>query len=171
MPAMKSLLLAAAAAALAAPAAARPEAAPRVSAASIDQLPQPLPLPYDAAADAHRAVDQARAEARRTGKRLLIDMGGNWCLDCRVLAGILQLPELRPFVARHFVVVAVDIGRYDKNLDIADRFAAHYDRGAPAVLVVDPRSGKLLNPGRTLALTDARHLTPQALADWLAQWT
>jgi hypothetical protein len=28
-----------------------------------------------------------------------------------------------------------------------------------------------VNPGRVSAIQDARHMTPQALADWLAQWT
>jgi len=27
-----------------------------------------------------------------------------------------------------------------------------------------------LNPGKITALSDARHMTPQAIADWLAQW-
>ena len=145
--------------------------APRVRAESIDQLAQPLPLPYDEKADAHGELAAAVELAKRQHKRLLIDLGGNWCPDCRVLAGIMALPEVKAFLAAHYVVVEVDIGRYDKNLDIADRYGAHYEKGAPAVLVVDPRSGKLLNGGHTLALRDARHMTPQALADWLAQWT
>lgn len=145
--------------------------APRVTATTIDQLAQPLPLPYDEKADAHADLAAASIRARREHKRLLIDMGGNWCPDCRVLAGVLALPELKPFLERHFVIVDVDIGRYDKNLDIADRYGAHYDRGAPAILVVDPRTGRLINTDHTLALRDARHMTPQGLADWLAQWT
>jgi len=53
---------------------------------------------------------------------------------------------------------------------------AHYGvterlEGAPALLVIDPRTDRLLDPGRVSALQDARHMTPQALADWLAQWT
>lgn len=144
---------------------------PRVATATIGQLPQPLPLPYDERADAHAEVAHAAVLARRQGKLLLIDMGGNWCPDCRVLAAIMALPDLKPFLDRHYVVAEVDIGRYDKNLDIADRYGAHYDKGAPAVLVVDPRTDRLVNAGHTLALRDARHMTPQALADWLAQWT
>jgi thiol-disulfide isomerase/thioredoxin len=145
--------------------------APKVAAATIDQLAQPLPLPYDEKADAHAELAAALKLARHEHKRVLIDLGGNWCPDCRVLSGIMALPEVKGFLDRHYVIVEVDIGRYDKNLDIADRFGAHYDKGAPAVLVVDPKSGKLINPGHTLALRDARHMTPQALADWLAQWT
>jgi hypothetical protein len=41
----------------------------------------------------------------------------------------------------------------------------------PGVLVVDPRSETLVDQGHIAALADARHMTPQALADWLAQWT
>lgn len=145
--------------------------APKTSLTTIDQLAQPLPLPYDEAADAHAAVARATALAKRQHKLLLIDMGGNWCPDCRVLAGIMAVPEIKTFLDRRYVIVDVDVGRYDKNLDIADRYKAHYDRGAPAVLIVNPKTGRLINDGHTLALRDARHMTPQGLADWLAQWT
>jgi thiol:disulfide interchange protein len=138
--------------------------------ASLDRLPQPLPLPYDEAADADRQVAQAKARARAEGKRLLIDLGGNWCGDCRVLAGVMGLPEVSAFLRRHYVVVTVDVGRLDKNAQIARRYGIAQVTGVPALLVVDPRTDRLLNPGRIFALTDARHMTPQALADWLAQW-
>jgi hypothetical protein len=38
------------------------------------------------------------------------------------------------------------------------------------MLVVDPRTDKLLDAGHVAALADARSMTPQALADWLARW-
>lgn len=150
--------------------AAAPVTAPRVGTATFEQLPQPLPLPYHAGS-ARAAVAQARARALKGHKRLLIDLGGNWCLDCRLLAGVMELPQMRGFMARHFEIVTVDVGRFDQNLDIP----AHYgikDRlaGVPAVLIVDPRTDRLLNAGRITALADARTLTPQALADWLAGW-
>ena len=168
-PALAALSLLAAFA-LSAPAPAGPPA-PHVSVASVDQLPQPLPYPYDEQADAKAVVAAARVQARREHKKLLIDLGGNWCGDCRVLASIMALPDLKPFLDRHFVVAKVDIGRYDRNGDIA----AHYGvtgrlDGVPAILVVDPMHDRLVNGGRLFALTDARHMTPQGLADWLAQW-
>jgi thiol-disulfide isomerase/thioredoxin len=145
--------------------------APRVSAATIEDLPQPLPLPYDEGADARAAVAAARLQAQRQHKRLLIDLGGNWCLDCRVLAGIMGLPEMKAYLDKHFVLVKVNIGRFDTNGEIAARYGIT-DRlkGVPAVLAVDPVTNRLLNRDRLFALADARHMTPQALADWLAQW-
>jgi hypothetical protein len=144
---------------------------PHVSAATVNDLPQPLPFPYDEQADAPAVVAKAKAQARREHKRLLIDLGGNWCLDCRVLAGIMALPEMQPFLNSHFVIVKVDIGRFDKNGAIA----GHYGitgrlEGVPAILAVDPVHDRLLNRDKLFALADARHMTPQGLADWLAQW-
>ncbi len=167
---IKLLMLSALFAAVAVPAiAAAP--APHLSVATIDQLPQPLPFPYDEAADAKAVVAKARAQAISEHKRLLIDLGGNWCLDCRVLAGIMALPDLQPYLAQHFVITKVDIGRFDKNGSIA----AHYGikgrlAGVPAVLAIDPVRDRLLNRDQLFALADARHMTPQGLADWLAQW-
>ena len=156
--------------ALAAPVAAAK--APHIPIASFEQLAKPLPLPYDEQANARAVVAAAKARAKARHKLLLIDLGGNWCLDCRLLAGTMDLPELHKFVAAKYEVAVVNVGRFDKNLDIP----AHYgitDRlaGVPAVLIVDPRTDRLVNAGHITALADARSMSPQALADWLASWT
>lgn len=144
--------------------------APHVKIQSLQQLPQPLPLPYNEATNADQQVAQAKARARAQGKKLLIDLGGNWCADCRVLAGIMELPEIAAFIRAHYVVVTVDVGRMDKNQAIPRHYGISKLEGVPAILVVDPKKDRLVNGGRLFALADARHMTPQALADWLAQW-
>ena len=145
--------------------------APRISISSVEQLRRPLPSPYDATADAHAQVDAALARAKVSRKPVLIDFGANWCPDCRVLAGVLELPEMETWVAAHFELVQVDVGRFDRNIDIATRFNNGTKLGAiPAVFIIDPRSGKLRNANSILALGDARIMKPQAIADWLAQW-
>ena len=162
------IALSAAGAALAAPTHAP---APRVAAKSFDQLAKPLPLPYDEQADAIKAVAAAKAKARAEHKLLLIDLGGNWCLDCRILAGTMALPQVHQFVDKHYVEVTVDIGRFDKNLAIPQHSGIAKLAGVPAVIVVDPRTDRVINTGHAEALADARSMNPQALADWLAQWT
>ena len=146
--------------------------APKVGIASFAQLPTPLPHPYDEGANANAAVASAKAGALKHHKLLLIDLGGNWCGDCRVLAGVMALPEVKAFIDRHYEVVTVDVGRFDKNLQVPARYGITQRlEGVPSVLIVDPRTNRLLDPGHTAALADARSMTPQALADWLAQWT
>jgi thiol-disulfide isomerase/thioredoxin len=166
----RRLALAAVAALLSGSALAAP--APHVTIASFAQLRTPLPFPYDEHADADAAVASAKARALERHKLLLIDLGGNWCGDCRVLAGTMDLAEVRAFVDRRYEVVTVDVGRFDKNLQIPARYgiAGRLD-GVPSLLIVDPATDRLVDAGHVAALADARHMTPQALADWLAEWT
>ena len=155
------------AAALAVPALSAP--APRLHAQTVDAL-APLPLPYDEKADVRAAIAAARAHARASGKLLLIDFGGNWCLDCRILAGVIGQPEMRGFVAQHYVFVPVDSGRFNRNMDIPAHYGFRKVEGVPAVFIVDPKRDRLLNGKSVIALADARTMTPQGIADWLAQW-
>ncbi len=162
---------------LATPAAAAPAKAPKVSIASFTQLKTPLPYPYDETADADTKAASAKvaaasARAKASGKLLLVDLGGNWCGDCRILSATMELPELKTFVDRHYETVEVDVGRMDKNLQIPAKYGITEKlEGVPSLLIVDPKTDKLINAGRTANLSDARHMTPQSLADYLAEWT
>ena len=168
MPRLKIALLTAALA-VAAPAFAAPPPSPGI--ASFAQLKTPLPYPYDEHADANADVAAARKIALKEHKLLLIDLGGNWCGDCRVLAGTLALPAMKAFMDKHYEVVAVDVGHFERNLQVP----AHYGfktrlKGVPTLLVVDPKTDRLLNPNEVFALSSAGDMKPQALADWLARW-
>ena len=143
--------------------------APRVGVASIDSLQVPE-HPYDENANADRAVDAALARAAHDHKLVLIDLGGNWCPDCRILAGVMALPEVKRFMQAHYDVVSVDVGNFDKNLRIPARFGITGRlEGVPSVLIV-ASDGTLVDRGHVAALADARTMTPQAIADWLASW-
>jgi thiol-disulfide isomerase/thioredoxin len=127
----------------------------------------PAAHPYDEAADAHAAVAAAFAQARQTGRKVLLDFGGNWCPDCRMLSGVLDQPQVRPWLAENFVVVAIDVGRYTKNTDIAARWGVKL-HAAPSVLVVTP-DGRLINGDDVTGLADARSFSSQAVVDLLAK--
>ncbi|HSZ74055.1 MAG TPA: thioredoxin family protein [Rhizomicrobium sp.] len=145
--------------------------APKLHIAALNELATPLPIPYNESANADADVAAAKARAQASGKLLLIDLGGNWCGDCRVLAGIMALPEMKTFMDTHYVMVAVDVGRFNRNLQVPAHYGiTHRLEGVPSVLVVDPASDTLINAGHVAALADARSMTPQAIADWFAQW-
>ena len=144
--------------------------APNVALTTISSLPVVERNPYDETADADKVVAAAFARARKSHKRVFIDLGGNWCGDCVVLANIMLLPEVKPFIASHYEVVSVDVGRETKNLQIPARFGVDLKGGVPTVLIVEPDGKTLVDAGHIAALEDARHMTPQGIADWLAQW-
>jgi len=144
--------------------------APKPSIATLQQLPVVTMQPYDESANADAAVAAAFARAKKSHKRVLIDLGGNWCGDCIVLANFVQLPEMRRFVESHYEEVSVDVGRFNRNLQIPARFGfTKRLEGVPTLLIATP-DGKLVNGDNVFATADARHMTPQALADYLARY-
>lgn len=89
-------------------------------------------LPYNPDADAKKDLAAAKARARAAHKDVMVIFGANWCGDCIVLHRLLDEPETRAYVRAHFEVVAVDLGRYDKNLDLAEKLGVNLDKGIPA---------------------------------------
>jgi len=145
-------------------------AVPRVLLDDLSHLPVTIAAPYDEGADADAAVDAAFARAKASGKRVMIVLGGNWCPDCIVLANVAALPEVRPFLDRHFERVSVDVGRFDRNLQIPARFGiTERLKGVPTVLVA-AADGRLLNPDDPFTLANATKMTPQGIVNWLAKW-
>jgi thiol-disulfide isomerase/thioredoxin len=167
-----TFLAACAAAALIAASAAFAEvSAPRLSIQQAENLPTPLPYPYDTDADAMADVDAAITRASANGKRVLVDLGGNWCGWCRLLAGVMELPEMKPFMDEHFELVTVDVssesGRIDRNLEIPERFGVEEIDGVPWMIVLES-DGTVLHS--SYEVTDQNHEQPQEMADWLATW-
>ena len=75
---------------------------------------------YSATADAKADIAAALTQAGRENKRIILDFGGNWCGDCQVLDIYFHQSPNAELLAKNFIVVHVDIGRMDKNVDVAD---------------------------------------------------
>jgi thiol:disulfide interchange protein len=133
--------------------------------AATADLPKPLPEPYSAEADAKADIKAALARAKTRNTRVLIEFGGNWCPDCRVLAGVLSLAEVKAQMDKKFEILAVDVGRRDRNLDVAEAYGLSL-KGVPTVLVLG-NDGKIVPDGVILSLSDARGMTPQSIVDTL----
>ncbi len=75
---------------------------------------------------------------------------------------------MQPWLDGHFVTVMIDVGRRNKNLDIAQKYGVSVE-GLPAVGVLTA-DGKLLNAGKVTALANARSWSQQAVVDLIASW-
>jgi protein disulfide-isomerase len=124
---------------------------------------------FDEKADVHRQIQTAIAEAAKSGKNILLDFGANWCGDCHALEAQMQKPELAALIARSFVVVNIDIGRFDKNLDLAEKYGVPLKKGIPALAVLDPR-GKLLFAQEQGQFESARQLSYETIKAFFEHW-
>lgn len=146
--------------------------APKLPYTKMADLPIVSMQVYDEKANADQVVDDAMARAKKNHKLLLIDEGGNWCPDCVVLHNLMLVPAMQKFMDAHYVVAMVDVGKFDRNPQIAARYGyTERLKGVPTILVVDPKTNKVINSEQVFALSNAGHQTPQDLADYLARWT
>lgn len=126
---------------------------------------QAAPLPYDEAADAKGDLERALAAAKSDQKPVLVIFGANWCPDCRALDRALTAGKNAELVGREFKVVKVDVGQFDRNLDVAARFGNPIKKGIPAAVVLSPQA-EVLYATRAGELADARHMSDTGIYDF-----
>jgi len=123
------------------------------------------PAPEQAKADLAAALHAAAA----THKRVLLDFGGNWCGDCRVLELYMEDATNAPIVKANYVVVHINIGRMDENLDLAHRYEIPLQKGVPALAVLNDRE-KLLFSQREGEFESMRRMESSTVTQFLIQW-
>jgi Thioredoxin-like len=124
---------------------------------------------YPADANPSKEITEALHSATTSRKRVLVVFGGNWCFDCHVLDEAFHSPEIAPTLNKFFLVVHVDIGEMNKNLDIAKKYQVPLDRGVPAVAVLDS-DGKLLFSQKRGEFEAARSMAPEDILAFLHTW-
>jgi thiol:disulfide interchange protein len=129
-----------------------------------------------AARDIYPSPDQAKtdlaaalATAAATHKRVLLDFGGNWCTDCHVLDLYFHDSANQPILDSGYVLVHINIGRLNANVDIAERYQIPLRKGVPALAVLDEH-GELLYSQKTGEFEAMRSMQSAAVTEFLTQW-
>jgi len=112
---------------------------------------------YDEAADAKAEIQSTLVQAQRAKVPVLVVFGANWCGDCKILDMAIKQGASAPLVAKEFKVVKVDVGRFDRNVDIARFYGVPLQKGIPAVAVLSPKN-QVLYVTREGELADARKM-------------
>jgi thiol:disulfide interchange protein len=123
------------------------------------------PDPAQAKADLAAALKTAAT----THKRILLDFGGNWCPDCKVLDIYFHDPANQSILEANFVLVHVNIGHMDANLDIAEQYEVPLRRGVPALAVLSEK-GKLLYSQKGGEFEAMSRMESAAVTKFLVQW-
>jgi protein disulfide-isomerase len=99
--------------------------------------------PYNETADARLEIKQALTEAATAQTPIIIVFGANWCGDCKMLDAAMKTGASAPLLARDFKIVKVDVGHWDKNLDVAKLYGVPLEKGIPAVAIISSKGGVL----------------------------
>jgi thiol:disulfide interchange protein len=123
------------------------------------------PDPSQAKADLAAALKTAAA----THRRILLDFGGNWCGDCQVLDIYFHDARNQPILDASFVLVDINIGRMDANLDLAEQYGIPLRKGVPALAVLSEH-GELLYSQKSGEFEDMRNMQSSSVTEFLVKW-
>ena len=123
---------------------------------------------FDPKRDAARDIDEAIAEAQQSGRRILLDVGGEWCVWCRRLDSLfVRRADLADFMHTHYVVVKVNYSPENKNELVLSRYPQV--AGYPHLFVLSG-DGRLLHSQDTGALEAGKGHDPEKVLAFLRAW-
>lgn len=124
---------------------------------------------YDPARNAEQDIREAVAEADRVGKRVLLEVGGEWCIWCHIMDTYFEKnPELLAYREKNFVMLKINFSEENKNEQALSRYPQI--NGYPHLFVLD-RDGKLLHSQDTGPLEEGKSYNLDKFMAFLKEWS
>ena len=128
-----------------------------------------LPSKIDPARDAAADVAHAVAVAKAQGKRVIVDVGGEWCTWCHIMDRFIAAnDEVRSLIDAHYVWVKVNFSKQNPNEALLGRWPKV--AGYPHLFVLDT-SGALVHSQDTSALESGRSYDAARFIAFLERWS
>jgi thiol:disulfide interchange protein len=129
----------------------------------------PLPTRFDPARDPARDLDTALQMARTTRRRVLAEVGGEWCTWCHIMDRFFAAnPDLAKIRDANFIILKINFSKENQN----QAFLARWPKvaGYPHFFVLDA-TGRLLQSQDTSMLEAAKDYDPIAFRSFLLDWS
>jgi len=131
-----------------------------------------LPKPYDPKADAQADINKLVAQAKKEGKNIMIQAGGNWCIWClRFNQYVQTTPELKNLVDKNYLYYHLNYSPENKNEKIFDEYGNPGDKfGYPVFIVLD-KNGKMIHVQPSDVLEEGKGYSLEKVKGFFSQWT
>lgn len=124
---------------------------------------------FDPSRDAAKDIQNAIKEATKTHKRIILDVGGEWCIWCHRLDTLfIKNPDLYKYMDEHFVYVKVNMSKENRNKEVLSKFPPI--PGYPHWFVLDS-DGKLLKSESSGEFEEGKGHSPKKVMAFLREWT
>ena len=123
---------------------------------------------FDPSRDAVQDIEDGVAEAKRSGRRVLLDVGGEWCVWCKKLDQFFDdNQDVADFLHENFVLLKVNFSPENENERVLSRYPEI--PGFPHFFVLDD-SGDLLRSQGTAELEEGDHHDRAKVLAFLRRW-
>ena len=123
---------------------------------------------FDPKRDPFEDLKLAVEKAKKENKRIILDVGGEWCIWCHRIDNFLHSDkEINDFLQSHYIVVKVNYSRENKN----EKFLSRYPKinGYPHFFVLDS-DGTFLHSQDTGELEEGKSYSKRKVMDFLKKW-
>ena len=123
---------------------------------------------YDPARDADKDIQEALAEAKATNKRVLLEVGGLWCIWCTHLDDFFQKQQdVLALREKFYVTLKINFSEENKNVDVISRYGKI--DGYPHIFVLEA-DGTLLHSQDTGVLEEGKSYNVDKFMAFLKEW-
>lgn len=105
----------------------------------IVQEKEALEKPYNEDENAQEKLNELIAQAKKEGKNVFVQAGGNWCIWCLRFNDFIQKnEELKTIVDKNFVYYHLNYSTKNKNKEVFDKFTPDAKNlGYPFFFIID----------------------------------
>jgi len=124
---------------------------------------------FDPNRDAAKDIAEAIKTAKKQNKRILLDVGGNWCSWCHKLDNLFKSDKtVGDALKKKYIIVKVNFSQENENKTVL----ANYPKitGYPHIFVLE-KDGKLLHSQDTGLLETGDHHDPAKVMEFLNKWS
>ena len=120
---------------------------------------------------AETEIDNAIAEAKRSGKHVFLQIGGNWCIWCaRFHDYITKDAQLDSLVKANYVMYHLNYSKENYNVKLLTRYKFPQRFGFPVFLILDTE-GKLIHTQNSWYLEDGKtSYDREKVKTFLTEW-
>lgn len=133
------------------------------------EIPADKQEKFDPARNAAADIKHGLELARKSNKRVILDVGGEWCPWCKKLDKMFKEDEeVSSYLKAHYVVIKVNYSEENQNKEVLSKYPKIL--GYPHLFVLD-KSGKLLHSQDTGLLETGDHHDHDKVMTFLKKWS
>ena len=125
---------------------------------------------YNPKEDAALKLSEVIRKAGESGKHVLVQIGGNWCVWCARFNDFLKDSQVDSTIQKNFLVYHLNYSNDNRNSDLLTKYDFPQRFGFPVFLILDG-TGKSLHTQNSAYLEQRKGYNKKKVIEFLDHWS